>query len=76
MTITKQLELQFKSQAGTSKKIVISNPADNLTQAEVAGVMDHVVANPIFQDGLVNPYQEAVAARYITRQVDEVYTAI
>ncbi|MDW7650333.1 MAG: DUF2922 domain-containing protein [Bacillota bacterium] len=62
------LQLVFRNATGGLFTINLANPRDNLTELEVSGVMDQVLAKNIFQStgGLLTG---KVRARLVSREV-------
>ena len=48
MAVTQTLRLTFLNQANRNVTLSLENPRDNLTAAEVQGVMDTIIAKNIF----------------------------
>ena len=72
---TKNLELNFATAAGKSKKITLRHAKSDVT-AEVAGqAMKAIVDKDIFKKDDVDQFAKAKSANYVTRTVEEVYTA-
>lgn len=46
--ITKVLRMVFKNQSGSNFTISLDNPREDLTAAEIEGVMEQVIARNIF----------------------------
>lgn len=51
MATTQTLRMVFKNEAGSNFTISLDNPRDNLTAAEVTGVMDTIIAKNVFLTG-------------------------
>ncbi|MGX6486641.1 DUF2922 domain-containing protein [Aerococcus sanguinicola] len=74
--VTKNLELNFKNSLGKSTRITVANPRLDVTAEEAQSAIEAIAG----ADAFVTPegaivYDEAVSARYVTRQVDELYVA-
>ncbi|HPZ43573.1 MAG TPA: DUF2922 domain-containing protein [Bacillota bacterium] len=48
MAVTQTLRMTFLNQANRNVTLSLDNPRDNLTAAEVQGVMDTIIAKNIF----------------------------
>ena len=68
------LELSFQNEAGRTARILIADPKENLTPAEVQPVMDLVVAKNIFSTS-GGDIVKALGARIIIRDAVEIITA-
>ena len=75
MTETYNLELNFKSEEGKSKKITIRRPIAGLTESEVLPAMQAIVASDIFMVDGIDQYATATSASYVRRSVEEVFDA-
>ena len=64
----KSLQLVFKNAAGTTKIITISNPKENLTNAETDAAMQKIVAANVFNT-IGGDLVQAVEARVVNRNV-------
>lgn len=65
------LELYFETQMGGVEKIVVREPGESLTPAEVKAVMEELVTADIFatrSGGLLSPK----SARYVERSVQDI----
>lgn len=69
-------EMVFVDGAGKNRKITISKPAQGITADVAQQVMAIIVESDIFKDenGL-DLYVAPVAARYVAKDVTDVYTA-
>lgn len=68
------LELLFNNALGASKKITIRKPKANLTEAEVRTTIDVITATDIFAGKDGDPYTLGKGARYVHRNVEEIYS--
>lgn len=68
------LELSFQNEAGRTARILIADPKENLTPAEVQPVMDLVVSKNIFSTS-GGDIVKALGARIIIRDAVEIITA-
>ncbi|MCF6095672.1 DUF2922 domain-containing protein [Thermovorax subterraneus] len=68
------LELSFQNEAGRTARILIADPKENLTPAEVQPVMDLVVAKNIFSTS-GGDIVKALGARIIIRDAVEIISA-
>lgn len=72
----KTFELLFKDESGRTKKLTLSKPKAGITAAEAQSTLAAFLATDIFlNDEGLNPYAKAVGARYVTRDVEDVYVA-
>jgi hypothetical protein len=71
--MNKTLEMVFQNAAGKNTRISISDPREDLSPAEVQGVMDLIVQKNIF-DTTGGDITQALSARIITREVEEIIT--
>ncbi|MDK6804433.1 DUF2922 domain-containing protein [Aerococcus sp. UMB7834] len=74
--ITQNLELNFKNSLGKSTRITVAKPRLDVSAEEAQAAIEAIAG----ADAFVTPegtlvYDEAVSARYVTRQVDELYVA-
>lgn len=74
-TTTKRLELKFQTANGKAKTLTIQHPKEGIDQETAKSAMDTLVAKDIFQDKQVDVFAASKSAQYVTRTVDEVYTA-
>ena len=68
--LTKRLELQFLNEAGTKATIGLVDPKEDLTDVEVKGAMETILAEDVF----TSPRGDLVAvagARIVSREVTE-----
>ncbi|AMB93608.1 DUF2922 domain-containing protein [Aerococcus sanguinicola] len=74
--VTQNLELNFKNSLGKSTRISIANPRLDVTAEQAQAAIETIAGAEAFvtPEGTI-VYDEAVSARYVTRQVDEVYVA-
>lgn len=75
MEETYNLELLFKDEAGSSKKVTLRNPRLGLTSETVQSALDVIAGAEIFVSDKGDAYHEAVGARYIRRSVEDIYAA-
>lgn len=68
------LELLFKDATGKTKKINIANPKPELTAPEAQQALETIANTEIFQSENGDHYAEVVGARYVARQVEDIYT--
>ena len=72
----KILELQFKDAGGRARKITINSPADGIDPLTAQETLAAVVNADIFQNDLQEDmFAEAVGARYVTRSIEDIYSA-
>lgn len=72
----KTFELLFKDEAERTKKITLSQPKAGITEAEAQSTLAAFLATDIFlNDEGLKPYAKAVGARYVTRNVEDIYVA-
>ncbi|MGF3227139.1 DUF2922 domain-containing protein [Facklamia sp. P12932] len=68
------LELIFLDAAGKTRKITINQPADSVNKETAEAVMQALVDCDLFKDDQgVDMYVTPVAARYVERNVTDVY---
>lgn len=72
---TKRLELKFHTANGKTKTLAIQHPKEGIDEQTAKAAMDTIVAKDIFQDKAVDLFAASKSAQYITRTVDDVYTA-
>ncbi len=68
--LTKRLELQFLNEAGTRATIGLADPKEDLTDLEVKGAMEAILAEDVF----TSPRGDLVAvagARIVSREITE-----
>lgn len=70
----KRLELLFLTEEGKSSSLAITDPADGLTEETIRGAMEVIAAQDLIQVIGVNRYKDIRGARYVSRQVEEVFT--
>lgn len=67
----KRLEMVFKNQKDKTSRISLDNPREDITEADIKGAMENIVAMNVFEtaDGdLVS----VVSARVVTTDVQEI----
>lgn len=69
------LELNFINEEGRNKKVTIRKPVLGLSAAEVAPVMETIVASDIFDAEGLDPYAAPKNARYVRTEVEDIYEA-
>ncbi|MCZ0718117.1 DUF2922 domain-containing protein [Aerococcus kribbianus] len=69
-------ELQFLTADNKNKTITIRNPKANITSDQAQTTLNMIANNQAFkdEDGRIL-YQKAKAGRYVSRQVDLIYSA-
>lgn len=70
---TTNLELQFKNAKGASQKVSISDPKEGLSRETVEPVIDTIMTTEIFESSQGDPYANAVGARYVRKQIEDIY---
>lgn len=73
MEETLNLELLFKDEAGSSKKVTLRNPQLGLTSEVVESALEVIARAEIFVSDNGDAYHEAVGARYVRRSVEDIY---
>ena len=67
--IRKYLQLTFKNQEGGNFTLSVNDPKENITEAEVEGVMDTIIdQNAFYTNG--GELASKNSARIVTRQID------
>lgn len=69
------LELLFKDAAGSSKKVTLRNPKLGLTSQDAQSALEVIAGAEIFVGDNGDAYAEGVGARYVSRTVEDIYTA-
>ncbi|OFT41536.1 DUF2922 domain-containing protein [Aerococcus sp. HMSC06H08] len=74
--VTQKLELNFKNPLGKSTRLTVANPRLDVSAAEAQAAIEAIAGAQAFvtPEGTV-VYDEPVSARYVTRQVDDLYVA-
>lgn len=75
MEETNNLELLFKDEAGSNKKVTLRNPKLGLTAQEAQVALDAIAGAEIFVNENGDAYAQAVGARYVRRTVEDIYAA-
>ena len=75
MEETNNLELLFKDEAGSNKKVTLRNPKLGLTAQEAQAALDAIAGAEIFVSENGDVYAQAVGARYVRRTVEDIYAA-
>lgn len=73
--VTKTLRMVFKNQAGTNYTLTLDDPREDVTGAEIEGIMDQIIAaNVISTSGgdLVSKYD----VKIIDRTVNDLYDPV
>ena len=70
----KRLELLFINSLGKNTSLTISDPKAGLTPEDIKAAMDQLVQAGLVEVEGVQRYQAVRGARYVTRQVDEIFT--
>lgn len=70
----KRLELLFKTGDDKNTTLTVSDPASNLTQETIRGAMDTIASLHLFEKDGILRYSGVRGARYVTREVEEVFT--
>ena len=73
--VTKTLRMVFKNQAGTNYTLTLDDPREDVTGAEIVGIMDQIIAaNVISTSGgdLVSKYD----VKIIDRTVNDLYDPV
>lgn len=68
-----KLELRFGTEEGKSRTLSINQPALNLEPAIVQEAMTVIAAQGIFMQDGVQLYNKVKGARYVTREVEELF---
>ncbi len=73
MATTQTLRMTFKNEGGSNFSINLDNPRDNITAAEVTGVMDTIITKNVFltPGGALVSKQDA---QIIDRTATDLYT--
>lgn len=69
------LELLFKDEEGSSKKLTLRNPKTDLAPEVVQGALDAIANAEIFVSEKGDAFHEVVGARYVRREVEDIYFA-
>lgn len=69
------LELLFKDEAGSSKKLTLRNPQVDLAPEVVQATLEVIANAEIFVSDKGDAYKEVVGARYVRRSVEDIYAA-
>lgn len=70
---TLTLELFFNSSSGKNKKITVSEPRAQLDRETTENAMQAIVASDIFLDDGQDPYAQSISARYVTRNITDIF---
>lgn len=73
MQTTQVLELRFKNEAGKLTKLNVKNPMPSISSDLAQESLETIARLNLFSNKEGLHYKEPVDARYITRQVDEIY---
>ena len=71
---TTNLELNFATAEGKTKKITLHHAKKDLTADQVKSAMETVIAKNIFMKDNVDQYARVKNACYVSRTVDSIYT--
>jgi len=71
---TKVLELIFINAGGKKVTFSLNDPREDLTEVEVRGVMENIVAKNVFNSN-AGDLAAVSSARIISKQVAEIYEA-
>ncbi len=70
----KRLELQFLTEEGKGSTLAITNPAADLSETSIKSAMETIVDQKLFESNGVQRYNGIRGARYVTREVEEVFS--
>lgn len=70
----KRLELLFTNSLGKNTSLTISDPKPGLTPEDIKAAMDQLAQAGLVELEGVKRYQAVRGARYVTRQVDEIFS--
>lgn len=70
----KRLELLFTNGEGKSSSLVVTDPAENLTPTQIEAAMQLIADQGIVEAKGIQRYADIRGARYVSRQVEEVFT--
>lgn len=70
----KRLELLFKTGDDKNTTLTISDPAPSLTEDIIKGAMESIASLHLFEKDGIMRYSSVKGARYVTREVEEVFT--
>lgn len=73
METTTKLELRFASENGKSKTLSVNQPAPDLEPGYVQTAMEAIAAQGIFEEGGMRLYDNIKGARYVTREVADIF---
>ncbi len=73
MDTTVKLELRFGTETGKSRTLSVNQPAKNLEPAVVQSAMEAIASQGIFQTDGERLYDSIKGARYVTREVEEIF---
>lgn len=70
----KRLELLFKTGDDKNTTLAISDPAPSLTEETIKGAMESIASLHLFEKDGIKRYNDVRGARYVTREVEEIFT--
>lgn len=73
MDTTLTLELKFRAADGKNKNLIIRNPTEGLTSAEIKPVMQTIIGLDAFAVKGTNPYSLIDSARYVKRTITDLF---
>lgn len=75
MDTSTKLELRYGTENGKTRTLSINQPAKDLEPAFVQSAMEAIAAQGIFESDGVRLYDSIKGARYVTREVEELFEA-
>ena len=75
MDINTKLELRFETENGKSRTLNVNQPARELEPSFVQAAMEVIAAQGVFEADGVRLYDSIKGARYVTREVEEIFEA-
>lgn len=73
METTIKLELRFATEEGKARTLSVNQPAMDLEPAVVQAAMETIAAQDLFEQDGVRLYNQVKGARYVTRNVEDVF---
>ncbi len=67
----KTLQLTFRNEEGRLFNLQLASPREDLTEADIAAVMDELIAKDIFQSS-GGSLTEKVRARLVSREIEDI----
>lgn len=70
----KRLELLFLTEEGKACSLGVADPAEGLSEEVIKTAMETIASQGLIQMAGVNRYHNIKGARYVTRQVEDIFT--